>query len=280
MPGPSHNGAIAPDGRTAYVGSQQQGATGLVVIDLARGVERTRVPLDRTPRALDVSPDGRWLYYTVAGDDAVQVLDTATNQPGGRIPVGASPHHAPFTPDGRRALVPSQGPGELAIVDVAGRSVGGVVGVGKTPHWVTASSDGRTRLRRQRSSGDVRWWTSKRSVLATIPVGQGPGRSPRSRRRRGRPPPVDRERGGRGLRLRARVHHGPPGAASPAATIGRARPQHQRPRPGRRSGHRARLDGRGVVTLPSAGVVPFFCSSNAALGQRGELVATAPRALR
>ena len=72
----------------AYVGSQQQGA--LVVLDLVRWVEVARLALDRTPRALDMSPDGKWLYFTVAGDDAVQVLDTATNRVGRRIPVGAS----------------------------------------------------------------------------------------------------------------------------------------------------------------------------------------------
>jgi plastocyanin len=34
------------------------------------------------------------------------------------------------------------------------------------------------------------------------------------------------------------------------------------------------------VTMPSAGVVPFFCKFHAALGQRGELVADGPPALR
>ena len=69
---------------------------------------------------LDVSPDGKWLYFTVAGDDAVQVLDTATRQVAGRIPVGASPHHAPFTLDGRWALVPGQGPGGHLGADAGG----------------------------------------------------------------------------------------------------------------------------------------------------------------
>ena len=281
----AHNGAFAPDGKTAYVGSQQQGATALVVIDLERGLERARVPLDRTPRALDASPDGRWLYFTVAGDDAVHVLETATNRPAGRIPVGASPHHAPFTPDGRRALVPSQGPGELAVVEVASRSVSGVISVGKTPHWVTASSDGRLAYVANEGSGDVSVVDLEaRSVLATIPVGQSP--------------------------RKIAAQPGPPRAAAPTASIVSVeaedyafKPASIRGRPGDRlhlrlisrssTLHNITVPGQGVdrdiepgatvevpVTLPSAGVVPFFCKFHEALGQRGELVAAVPRAAR
>lgn len=281
----AHNGAIAPDGKTAYVGSQQQGATAIVVIDLARGAERARVPLDRTPRALDVSPDGRWLYFTVAGDDAVQVLETATSQPAGRIPVGASPHHAPFTGDGRRALVPSQGPGELAVVDVATRSVSGVIGVGKTPHWVTASSDGRFAYVANEGSGDVSVVDIEaRAVLATIPVGQTP--------------------------RKIAVQPGAPrAAATPAPTISVEvedyvfKPASITARPGDRllmrvtsrssTLHNVTVPAQGIdrdiepgsaveilVTLPGSGGVPFFCKFHAALGQRGELVAAGPRAAR
>src|SRR5262249_35568258 len=87
-----HNSAISPDGRMAYVASQQQGATSLVILDLVSKTQVGKVPLDKTPRALDLSPDGKRLYFTVAGVDAVQVLDPTTNGIVGQIPVGASPH--------------------------------------------------------------------------------------------------------------------------------------------------------------------------------------------
>ena len=67
----AHNGAISSDGRTAYVGSQQQGATAIAVLDLTEMKEIAKVSLDKTPRGLDLSPDGKWLYFTVAGSDAV-----------------------------------------------------------------------------------------------------------------------------------------------------------------------------------------------------------------
>src|SRR5262249_14245580 len=75
-----HNSALSKDGRIAWVGSQQQGATALVRLDLGTWKEVTRVPLDKTPRGLELSPDGRRVLFTLAGVDAIQVLDTATDQ--------------------------------------------------------------------------------------------------------------------------------------------------------------------------------------------------------
>jgi len=99
-----HNGTLSRDGRTAWVASQQQGATALVRLDLTIWKEVARVPLDKTPRGLELSPDGRRVFFTLAGVNAIQVLDTANNRIATQIPVGASPHYAPFTPDGRWAL--------------------------------------------------------------------------------------------------------------------------------------------------------------------------------
>src|SRR5439155_383485 len=115
-----HNLAISPDGRLAYVAAQQPGATALVILDLAGKTQTGSVPLDKTPRALNFSPDGKQLYFTQAGVDALQVLDPATNKVVAQIPVGASPHHPLFAPTGEYALVVSQGPGELEIINPAG----------------------------------------------------------------------------------------------------------------------------------------------------------------
>jgi len=170
-----HNSAISPDGRTAYVGSQQQGAMALVIVDLVKKVEVGRVPLDKTPRALDISPDGKWLYFTVAGADAVQVLNTATNKVVGQIPVGASPHHPLFTPNGKSGLVVSQGPGNLEILDPSSNTRSANVTVGKLPHWIAVSSDGRTAYVTDEGSNDVSVVDlGGQKVTATIPVGNAP----------------------------------------------------------------------------------------------------------
>jgi len=170
-----HNAAIAPDGRIAYVASQAQNSLALVAVDLTTRTVVARVPLDKTPRALDFSPDGTRLYFTVAGAAAVQVLDPATRQVVAQIPVGASPHFSPFTADGRLALVVAQGPGELQLVDPAAGALAGEVSVGKAPHWVAATADGRIAYVTNEGSNDVSVVDlAGRRVVATVAVGNAP----------------------------------------------------------------------------------------------------------
>ena len=170
-----HNSAISADGHTAYVASQQQGAAALVILDLASRTQVGQVPLDQTPRALDLSPDGTRLYVTVAGVDAVQVVDPLTRQVIGQIPLGASPHHPLFTPNGQSGLVVSQGPSELTILDPAHNTVRSTVLVGKAPHWIATSSDGRTAYVTNEGSNDVSVVDlASQRVTATIPVGHAP----------------------------------------------------------------------------------------------------------
>lgn len=174
VPNP-HNIAISPDGRTAYVAAQKPGAFGLAILNLVDKTQVGNIPLDKTPRALNFSPDGKLLYFTLAGVDAVQVLDPGGNKIAAQIPVGASPHHPLFTPDGKYGLVVSQGPGELAMLDAATNSVYKTVTVGKLPHWIAINA-----------KGDIAWVTNEGSndvsvvdlntgaVTATVPVGNAP----------------------------------------------------------------------------------------------------------
>src|SRR5438309_2241916 len=50
-----HNIAITPDGSTGYAGSQLKGTESLAIIDLSTGTQTGSLPLDHTPRALNVS---------------------------------------------------------------------------------------------------------------------------------------------------------------------------------------------------------------------------------
>ena len=173
--GNPHNIAISPDGRTAYVASQQPGAAQLAILDLAARRQVGTVPLDKTPRALTFSPDGAALYYTLAGSDAVQVLDPKQNRVVAQIPVGASPHHPFFTANGAYGLVVSQGPGELAVISPGTHTVIGTVTVGRLPHWIAASSNGDTAYVTNEGSNSVTVVdVEKQRVLATIPVGTAP----------------------------------------------------------------------------------------------------------
>ncbi|HEY3341321.1 MAG TPA: cytochrome D1 domain-containing protein [Anaerolineae bacterium] len=170
-----HNIAISPDGGTAYVASQAPGAAGLAIINIASQTKTGMVQLDKVPRALNYSPDGKMIYFTLAGVDAVQVLDPLSNKVMAQIPVGASPHHPLFTPNGRYGLVVSQGPGQLAILNPTTNKVLQTVTVGKMPHWIATNAKGTTAWVTNEASNDlsvVDLDTGK--VTATIPVGNAP----------------------------------------------------------------------------------------------------------
>ena len=299
-----HNAAFAPDGRTAFVGSQQQGATALVVLDLVDGKEIARVSLDKTPRALDVSPDGKWLFVTVAGSNAVRVFDTESRQFAGEIAVGASPHIAVFTPDGRAGLVVSQGPGELAVLDPSGRAVSGVVSVGKTPHWVVASSDGRTAYVANEGSNDVSIVDlDGRRVVATIPVGNAPRKiavQPGVAARVGAPAATAAAPGTLKLGSLAVSDHGTKDAAGKPAielelddyyfspTFVRGTPGqpltielenesstlHNFSIPGQKVDLDVAPKGKATVAVvfPPSGVLSFHCKFHSALGMNGQLL--------
>jgi YVTN family beta-propeller protein len=170
-----HNSALSPDGHRAYVGSQQQGATAIVILDLIQGTKIGTIPLEKTPRGLALSPDATQLYVTVAGSDAVQVVDLTSQRLIGQIPVGASPHHVMTLPNGSAGLVVSQGPGTLEFFDPMRRTVSRTVRVGTNPHWLAVSTDGRTAYVANEGSQDVSVVdVASGTVTATVQVGNAP----------------------------------------------------------------------------------------------------------
>jgi YVTN family beta-propeller protein len=298
----AHNGAISPDGRMAYVGSQQQGATAVAVLDLTAMKEVTKVPLDKTPRGLDLSPDGRWLYFTVAGVDAVLVLDTATHQIVGRIATGASPHVALFAPDGQAALVVSQGPGELGLIEPANNTVSATLKVGKAPHWLAVSADGRTAYVTNEGSNDVSVVDlGSRQVTATIAVGNAPRKiavQPRMRAGASAPSrPPAQESFTRGMpevsdqgakevtglaEIALEAHdysfaptflHGEPGQPLTLVVENGSGTLHNLSIPELQIDQDVppRARAKVQVTFPASGTVRFFCKLHAAMGMNGEL---------
>src|SRR5215467_2816149 len=170
-----HNSVLSPDGQRAYVGSQQQGATAVVILDLVQGTQVGTVPLDKTPRGLTLSPDAKQLYVTVAGADAVQVVDLTGQRVVGQIPVGASPHIVMMLPNGSAGLVVSQGPGTLETFDPTHHTVSRTVRVGTNPHWLAVSADGRAAFVTNEGSQDLSVVdVDGGTVTATVHVGNAP----------------------------------------------------------------------------------------------------------
>src|SRR5439155_20658338 len=99
-------------------------------------------PLDKPPRDLEFGYDGRALYYTQAGVDAVQVLDPATDRVVAQIATGTSPHIAAVFKGAPAGTAVVQGPGELLLFDPATQKALRPIAVGRQPHWMAPAGDG------------------------------------------------------------------------------------------------------------------------------------------
>ncbi|KQX30038.1 plastocyanin/azurin family copper-binding protein [Variovorax sp. Root434] len=169
-----HTIAIRPDGRQAYVASQEPGHFALVVIDMATRAVVTQIPLDKPPRDLEFDADGKALYLTLAGVAAVQVLDPATNQWGAPVPTGVSPHIAQRFAAMASGVVVVQGPGEVLLFDPATRASVRSIGVGKQPHWLDLSADGKKLWASNEGSNDVSVVDLAGGPMHTVAVGNAP----------------------------------------------------------------------------------------------------------
>lgn len=169
-----HSVAITPDGRTAYVGSQQPSSPALVIVNVQRMRQTGKVPIKNVPRALRFHRDGIRLYYTVAASEAVQILNVKTKRIT-QAQLGFSPHAIAFTPDGAAAPIVVQGPGDLDIVSTKNNAVLARVPVGKLPHWVAVTPDGRHAYVTNERSNDVSVVDLRaRRVTTTFPIGNAP----------------------------------------------------------------------------------------------------------
>ena len=169
-----HTIAVRPDGRQAYVASQEPGHFALVVVDLAARQVVTQIPLDKAPRDLEFGHDGKALYLTLAGVAAVQVLDPATNQWQTPIPTGVSPHIAQHFAGMASGVVVVQGPGEVMLFDPVARAPGRSIAVGKQPHWLDISADGKKLWVSDEGANDVSVVDLAGGAVHTVAVGNAP----------------------------------------------------------------------------------------------------------
>jgi len=169
-----HTIAVRPDGKVAYVASQEPGKFALVVVDLASRSVLRSIAFDKPPRDPEFSADGGALYVTLAGTNAIQVIDPTSDKIVAQIPTGASPHIAAHFQNVERGSVVVQGPGELLLFDASTNAPLRAIAVGKQPHWMASSPDGKTMYVTNEGSNDVTVVDLSTGATSTIAVGNAP----------------------------------------------------------------------------------------------------------
>lgn len=169
-----HTIAVRAGGKQAYVTSQEPGHFSLVVIDLLTRLAGASIALDKTPRDLEFSDDGKALYVTLAGVSAVQVIDPESNRIVGQIATGVSPHIAHHFAGTAAGVVVVQGPGELMLFNPATLAPIRSIAVGKQPHWVDILPEGNKVLVTNEGSNDVSVVDLASGQTSAIAVGVAP----------------------------------------------------------------------------------------------------------
>jgi YVTN family beta-propeller protein len=169
-----HTLAVKPDGKLAYAASQEPGKFALVVIDLSARTVLRSVALDKPPRDPEFGADGKALYFTLAGTNAIEVLDPATDKVVAEIPTGASPHIAGVFRNAPAGTAVVQGPGEILLFNPATNAPLRTIAVGKQPHWMSASADGKTLYVTNEGSNDVTIVDLVSGQTRSVAVGNAP----------------------------------------------------------------------------------------------------------
>lgn len=172
--GKPHTIALLPDGSKAYAASQVPGHFALAVFDPGTMASLRELPLDKPPRDVESAYDGRALYFTLAGENAVQVLDPRSDQIVARVPTGVSPHIASLFRGAPAATVVVQGTGELTLFDPGSNAVLRSIAVGRQPHWVAATGSGAAALVTNEGSDDVSIVDLASGATRNVPVGHAP----------------------------------------------------------------------------------------------------------
>jgi YVTN family beta-propeller protein len=175
MPVPKpHTVSITPDGKLAYLTSQQPGSFALAVADLSKRAVARNVPLEKTPRDGEFGHDGKAFYFTQAGVSAVMVLDPASDKIVAEIPTGASPHFVNLFRASPLGMVTVQGPGEVVLFDPAANKPVRSIAAGKAPHWLALSGDGKTAYVTNESANEISIIDIGSSTVKAVAVGKAP----------------------------------------------------------------------------------------------------------
>ncbi len=113
----THLLVMSKDGTRAYTSNIGSGS--VTMIDLVARTKLKTTTFGKFPEAIDLSPDGKWLWSADRTLERVTMLDAATLDTVRSLPTGKFPNRLKFTPDGKTVVLSNAQSGTLAFYDVA-----------------------------------------------------------------------------------------------------------------------------------------------------------------
>ncbi len=176
--------AFSPDGTRAYV--PDNGGTSVVVVDTASGSVVGHLSVGSEPQRVVVSPDGRYLYVSLAS--RVVKVDTSNGALSAFANISGGLSVLAISPDGAYLYAAGNGDMWLYAIETATGAVT-TIGVGQAPSGIAVSPDGRRVYVSNYGNGtdpgtvsvidatdriDDPTDLTAQTVIATVPVGVGP----------------------------------------------------------------------------------------------------------
>ncbi|HUV97465.1 MAG TPA: beta-propeller fold lactonase family protein [Acidobacteriaceae bacterium] len=96
-----------------------------------------------SPVAMQLSPDGHWLYIACEDSDQVLQVDTRTQQVTRRIRVGRTPRGITISPDGKTLYVSNENGDDVTEIDAATFQIRRTLAVGWGPVGLTTDRSGK-----------------------------------------------------------------------------------------------------------------------------------------
>jgi len=124
-----------------------------------------RIPVGPLPYAVDFSVDGKWLYTSTSGNDALLKIDLQRHAIVGRAATGREPVLAHITPNGKSILVVNRRDGSLGIHDAGTLAQKANVPVVSQPDDVVVLPDSSMAFVLSRSENRISVVDLRRGVL-------------------------------------------------------------------------------------------------------------------
>ena len=150
-----------------------------MVIDVAKDVVRTTIPIGENPINLAVTPDRAKVYVASYLSDQVYVIDAASNAITAKFGLGFGMGHylrrqMAVSSDGQKIYELNEDPGSVSVVDVAGNTAPTTIKVGDPVDLALASNGAKLFVVNQLGNSVSVIDASSNTVTATIPVAAWP----------------------------------------------------------------------------------------------------------
>ena len=159
--------ALSADDATVYVAA----TGGVHVIDTASRRQSRFIPLDSSPFAIELSPDGRVLYAVLSYDDALVAIDLASNTKR-TLSIPDEAESSVITPDGRYLFVSHRTLDKISRISTADLRVD-TVAVGDAPRGIAILPNGSAVYVVNQDAHTVSVVDVQSIASTTIAVGDG-----------------------------------------------------------------------------------------------------------